>query len=125
MLYGLLQKLLRMRAALSDSMSSVVGQNASEPTLLERRLTGAPSLSTQLYTLSNPALDCVFVFDQRAMVWFGCSSLEQKSRGWCTDIQEGCRRGLDIEAQDIDMHQVGRGSGDESVCKAAERKRRV
>lgn len=43
-----LQKLLRILAALSDSMSSVVGQKASEPTLLDRRLTGAPSLSTQV-----------------------------------------------------------------------------
>jgi hypothetical protein len=30
-------------------------------------LTGAPSLSTQLYTLSKPCFDCVFAVDQRAM----------------------------------------------------------
>lgn len=63
----LLQKLFRMRAALSLSLSSVVGQKASEPSLLERRLTGAPSLSTHPYSLSKPALPPVFVFCQRAM----------------------------------------------------------
>ena len=34
-----------MRAAFSDSLSSVVGQNASDPILLVSLLTGAPSLS--------------------------------------------------------------------------------
>ena len=43
---SILQKLLRMRAALSLSMSRVVGQKASEPSLFESLFTGAPSLST-------------------------------------------------------------------------------
>lgn len=44
---NVLQKLFKILAALSLSMSRVVGQKASEPSLFERRLTGGPSLSTQ------------------------------------------------------------------------------
>jgi hypothetical protein len=51
-----------MRAALSLSLSSVVGQNASAPTLLDNLFTGAPSLSTHPYTLSKPALPPVLAF---------------------------------------------------------------
>ena len=61
---NLLQKLLRMRAALSLSLSSVVGQKASLPSLLDNRFTGAPSLSTNPYILSKPALLLVLVLCQ-------------------------------------------------------------
>ena len=61
---NLLQKLLRMRAALSLSLSSVVGQKASLPSLLDSRFTGAPSLSTNPYILSKPALLLVLVLCQ-------------------------------------------------------------
>lgn len=56
-----LQNDRRMRAALSLSLSRVVGQKASLPMRLEKRLTGAPSLSAQPQTLSNPCLLFVFV----------------------------------------------------------------
>lgn len=51
-----MQKLFSMRAALSLSLSSVVGQKASLPSLLDSRLTGAPILSRAAQTLSKPAL---------------------------------------------------------------------
>lgn len=51
-----LQKLRRMRAALSLSLSSVVGQKASEPSLFDSLLTGAPSLSAHPHSLSKPDL---------------------------------------------------------------------
>jgi hypothetical protein len=57
-----------MRAALSLSMSRVVGQKASEPSLFESLLIGAPSLSTHPYILSKPALPPVLVLPQRACV---------------------------------------------------------
>ena len=72
-----LQKLLRMRAALSLSLSSVVGQKASDPSLFERRLTGGPNLSTQPYTLSKPALLLVFVFAHNMVA----VAMEQPKRG--------------------------------------------
>src|ERR1700749_4978057 len=42
-----MQKLRRIRAALSDSLSSEVGQKASAPSLLESLLTGTPTFSNQ------------------------------------------------------------------------------
>jgi hypothetical protein len=51
-----LQKLLNILAALSLSLSNVVGQNASLPILFVSLLTGAPSLSAQPQTLSKPFL---------------------------------------------------------------------
>lgn len=51
-----------MRAALSLSLSSVVGQNASLPSLLLSRLTGAPSLSAAFHALSKPLFDPVLTF---------------------------------------------------------------
>lgn len=70
-----------MRAALSLSLSSVVGQKASEPSLLDRRLTGGPNLSTQPYTLSKPALLLVFVFAHMLTVALG-----QLGNGWGAGI---------------------------------------
>jgi len=52
----LLQKLLKILAALSLSLSKVVGQNASLPILFDSLLTGAPSLSAHPQTLSKPFL---------------------------------------------------------------------
>ena len=52
----ILQKLRKMRAALSLSLSKVVGQKASEPSLLLSLFTGAPSLSTRFQALSKPTL---------------------------------------------------------------------
>jgi hypothetical protein len=52
-----MQKLRRMRAALSDSLSSEVGQKASAPSLLESLFTGAP-------IFSNHDLLLAFVFPQ-------------------------------------------------------------
>lgn len=57
-----------MRAALSLSISRVVGQKASEPSLFEILLIGAPSLSTHPYILSKPAFPPVLVLPQRACV---------------------------------------------------------
>lgn len=42
-----MQKLRRIRAALSASSSSVMGQKASAPSLLESLLTGLPTLWNQ------------------------------------------------------------------------------
>lgn len=56
-----LQKDLSILAALSLSLSRVVGQNASLPMRLLKRLMGAPSLSAHVQTLSKPFLLCVFV----------------------------------------------------------------
>jgi len=61
----ILQKLRRMRAALSLSLSSVVGQNDSEPSLLDNLFTGVPILSANPQSLSKPALPPVLVFCQR------------------------------------------------------------
>lgn len=58
----LLQKLRNMRAALSDSLSNVVGQNASDPSLFDSLFTGAPNLSANTQSLSKPAFPPVFVF---------------------------------------------------------------
>ena len=52
-----IQKLRRMRAALSDSLSKDVGQKASAPSLFAVLLTGTP-------TLSNHFLLFCFVFSQ-------------------------------------------------------------
>jgi hypothetical protein len=60
----LLQKLLKILAALSLSLSKVVGQNASLPILLDSLLTGAPSLSAHPHTLSKPFLLPDFVLSQ-------------------------------------------------------------
>jgi hypothetical protein len=59
-----LQKLLRILAALSLSLSKVVGQNASLPILFVSLLTGAPSLSAHPQTLSKPFLLPDFVLSQ-------------------------------------------------------------
>jgi hypothetical protein len=59
-----LQNDLKILAALSLSLSSVVGQNASLPMRLESRFTGAPSLSAQPQTLSKPFLLVVLVVSQ-------------------------------------------------------------
>lgn len=59
-----LQNDLNILAALSLSLSNVVGQNASLPMRLESRFTGAPSLSAQPQTLSKPFLLVVLVVSQ-------------------------------------------------------------
>jgi hypothetical protein len=59
--YNLLQKDLRILAALLLSLSKVVGQNASLPMRFDSRFTGAPSLSNQVQTLSKPFLLWVLV----------------------------------------------------------------
>jgi hypothetical protein len=51
-----LQKLLKILAALSLSLSKVVGQKASLPILFDSLFTGAPSLSAHPQTLSKPFL---------------------------------------------------------------------
>jgi hypothetical protein len=61
---GLLQNDLKILAALSLSLSSVVGQKASLPMRFESLLTGAPSLSAHPQTLSKPFLLCVLVVSQ-------------------------------------------------------------
>lgn len=61
----LLQKLRNIRAALSLSLSNVVGQKASDPSLLLKLLTGAPSLSTTAYSFSKPNLLPDFVFSHK------------------------------------------------------------
>lgn len=66
--HDVLQKLFKMRAALSLSMSSVVGQKASEPNLFDILLMGAPSLSTHPYILSKPIFPPVLVLLHRACV---------------------------------------------------------
>ena len=43
-LIGILQNDLNILAALSDSLSNVVGQNASAPTLFDNRLIGGPTV---------------------------------------------------------------------------------
>ena len=60
----LTQKVLRILAALSLSLSRVVGQKASLPILFVILLTGAPSLSAQPQTLSKPFLLPVLVLSQ-------------------------------------------------------------
>lgn len=55
-----LQKLFNILAALSLSLSSVVGQKASLPNLLLSLFTGVPSLSAAFHALSKPALLPVF-----------------------------------------------------------------
>lgn len=61
----LLQKLRNILAALSLSLSSVVGQNASEPNLLVSLFTGAPNLSTSANVLSNATLPPNLVLSQK------------------------------------------------------------
>ena len=68
-LAALLQKLRRIRAALSLSLSKVVGQKASEPNLFDSLLTGAPSLSAQPQSLSKPVLLVVLVFSHVVCCW--------------------------------------------------------
>lgn len=58
--YDLLQKLFNILAALSLSLSIVVGQNASLPSLLLSLFTGAPSKSSVCQALSKPFLLPVF-----------------------------------------------------------------
>jgi hypothetical protein len=62
-----LQNDFRIRAALSDSWSSVVGQKASEPILFVSLLTGTPSFSNPVHALSNAALLPDFVLSQADM----------------------------------------------------------
>lgn len=59
-----LQNDLRILAALSLSISSVVGQKASLPIRFDSLFTGAPSLSAHPQTLSKPFLLCVLVVPQ-------------------------------------------------------------
>jgi hypothetical protein len=47
-----MQKLLKIRAALSDSFSNEVGQNASAPSLFVALFTGTPTLSNHFLLLS-------------------------------------------------------------------------
>lgn len=47
-----MQKLLKIRAALSDSLSNDVGQNASAPSLFEALLTGTPTFSNHFFPLA-------------------------------------------------------------------------
>lgn len=65
---SLLQNDFRIRAALSDSWSSVVGQKASEPILFVSLLTGTPSFSNPAHALSNAALLPCFVLSQADMM---------------------------------------------------------
>lgn len=65
-----LQKDLKILAALSLSLSSVVGQNASLPMRFVSLFTGAPSLSAQAQTLSNPFLLWVLVVPQEGSMPF-------------------------------------------------------
>ena len=64
-----LQKLRKMRAALSLSLSRVVGQKASEPSLLLSLFTGAPSLSTSVQALSKPTLPPPLTRDHQLLCW--------------------------------------------------------
>ena len=75
-----LQKLLNILAALSLSLSSVVGQNASDPSLFDNLFTGAPSASSDCHILSNPALLFSFVFSQIVL-----SDMIAVARA-CTDV---------------------------------------
>lgn len=59
-----LQNDLKILAALSLSLSRVVGQKASLPIRFDSLFTGAPSLSAHPHTLSNPLLLCVLVLSQ-------------------------------------------------------------
>ena len=63
-----MQKLRRMRAALSDSLSRDVGQKASAPSLFESLLTGAP-------IFSNHDLLLVLVFAQAEVLEDGCDAI--------------------------------------------------
>src|SRR4051812_12173151 len=58
----LLQNDRSILAALSLSLSSVVGQKASLPMRFDKRLIGAPSLSAHPHTLSKPFLLVVLVW---------------------------------------------------------------
>lgn len=51
-----------MRAALSDSKSKVVGQNASDPILLLSRFTGAPTVGCQSAFLNNGFTESIRTF---------------------------------------------------------------
>lgn len=64
---NLLQNDFKMRADLSHSGPSCVGQNASEPILLVSLLTGAPSFSKRPHPLSKAALPPCFVLSHADM----------------------------------------------------------
>jgi hypothetical protein len=66
---NVLQKLRKMRAALSLSFSRVVGQKASEPSLLLSLLTGGPNLSTRFHALSKPTLPPPLIRDHQLLCW--------------------------------------------------------
>jgi hypothetical protein len=94
----LLQKLLKILAALSLSLSKVVGQNASLPILFDSLLTGAPSLSAQPQTLSKPFLlpDLVLSQDGSIEVTFciaeGNETPSQRHRDGLLKVRSRMRR---------------------------------
>ena len=73
-----LQNDFRIRAALSDSWSSVVGQNASDPILFVSLFTGTPSFSNPVHALSKAALLPCFVLSQADMLLLPIESLKGK-----------------------------------------------
>jgi hypothetical protein len=79
------QKDLNILAALSLSLSSVVGQNASLPMRFDSRLMGAPSLSAHPHTLSNPFLLWVLVVahDGSLDLTFSILKMEMKDDARC------------------------------------------
>ena len=79
------QWLHKILAALSHSKSMVMGQNASLPSLFDRRLTGAPSLSVHAHNLSKPAFPPDLVLDHTACV-SGMVAVDRGKRG----KDEGC-----------------------------------
>lgn len=102
----LLQKVFRIRAALSLSLSSEVGQKASDPILFENLLTGAPSLSvlvsihdqllfvrgtvpSAFQVLSNPVLLVVLVFSQEGSKEVTLCILVDPSNTACYRLNDG------------------------------------
>jgi hypothetical protein len=110
----ILQNDLRILAALSLSLSRVVGQKASDPILFESLLTGAPTvgcqfsfprqqirmhsrLSAHCQALSKPFLLPVFVLSQegRIEVTFCILAVSFKCGScWCSEAQIQAVRGL-------------------------------
>jgi hypothetical protein len=73
-----MQKLLKIRAALSDSLSSGVGQNVSAPSLFESLFMGGPTFSNQdlvaaLVLSHTETLDGSVTFADESMM--NCSDL--------------------------------------------------
>nr|POE79630.1 hypothetical protein CFP56_07695 [Quercus suber] len=85
-----LQKLFKILAALSLSLSRVVGQKASLPNLLLSLFTGVPILSAAFHTLSKPAFEPDFVRSQKVcddiVPWK--LSLEIHDEGWSSPEED-------------------------------------